>query len=88
MRDSDLLHFEFSIGNCVARGFEISSLHPFPKVNICGTDMWGCVQHLKENAFFNYARVPLKPLVYLVGRIVACGGRKRGNRHTHTDQVQ
>ena len=41
-------------------------------------------QYFKRKCLFKiFACVPLKPLVYLVGRIVACGGRKGGNRHTH-----
>ena len=47
------------------------------------------MQYFYENGHFkNEASVALNPLVSLFGRFVARGGRKRGNRHTHTDKVR
>ena len=44
-------------------------------------------QYYYENRHFkNEASVALNLLVSLFGQFVACGGRKRGNRHTHTDK--
>ena len=40
-------------------------------------------QHFYKKRYFkNKASVALNPLVSVIGRLVACSGRKRGNRQT------